>query len=79
LKCFFQNVPSDASDILAAFGIRKSFSKEQRGGLNHFFINVNQYPSKDQKIHLSSDLHLSLKQVSMWFDNKRRKSINLKK
>ena len=80
---FFFNVQvdfnCDASEILAAFGIRKTFSKEQQEGLNNFFLNVTQYPTKEQKNELSENLRLTLKQVSMWFDNKRRKVVSGKK
>lgn len=69
----------DASEILAAFGIRKTFSKEQQDGLNNFFLNITQYPTKEQKSELSENLRLTLKQVSMWFDNKRRKVVGGKK
>jgi len=60
-------------DILAAFGIRKNFTDQQLQYLNSFFTNVSQYPSKEQKEKLSLDIDLSFKQVSMWFENRRRK------
>jgi len=64
-----------SDDLLALFGIRtsKSFTAEQKNQLNRFFDEVAQYPSLSQKEYLANLLQLSLKQVSEWFHNKRKR------
>jgi len=61
------------------FGIRssKSFSLAQKSELNRFYHEVTQYPNLEQKENLASLLLLSVKQVSEWFHNKRKRSKKL--
>jgi hypothetical protein len=77
LVIYIDKFPFQSSDdLLALFGIRssKAFSVEQKKELNRFFNEVSQYPSLEQKEYLANMLHLSAKQVSEWFHNKRKRS-----
>ena len=61
-----------AQDLLAQFGIRSPFTLIQRQSLDNAYLE-NKYPSIDEKKVLASSLGISVKQVTIWFQNRRQK------
>ena len=61
-----------AQDLLAQFGIRSPFTDTQRQSLDNAYLE-NKYPSNDDKKFLASSLGISVKQVTIWFQNRRQK------
>ena len=67
--CFFL---SYTQDLLAQFGIRSPFTLNQRQSLDNAYLE-NKYPSNEEKKELASSLGISVKQVTIWFQNRRQK------
>ena len=59
-------------DLLAQFGIRSPFTIVQRQSLDNAYLE-NKYPSNEEKKILASSLGISVKQVTIWFQNRRQK------
>ena len=59
-------------DLLAQFGIRSPFTGSQRQSLDNAYLE-NKYPTNDEKKFLASSLGISVKQVTIWFQNRRQK------
>ena len=59
-------------DLLAQFGIRSPFTLNQRQSLDHAYLE-NKYPTIEEKKVLASSLGISVKQVTIWFQNRRQK------
>ena len=73
ITCFF--FFWKVTDVLAMYGIRNNakFSSMQKDALVEVFKKT-QYPTHEEKLHLSQTLNLSEVQISNWFHHQRKKT-----